>query len=450
MLVCGRCFASCDQTPAMRSTAWALKASTALFLALSIVGLGCRDCPLLLTHDPTGAVAIAVMSLALIAALPMCWCLGRQLRSARCPACRRGWLSAQPPVHRRDQHGACVRQAGAQAGLEGPRQRRARGRVVAVSSMAIAALLWWTSTAVSLADAVSAPPRPQAGRVRPAWAAAAGDDRYGRWADLVLTGETVHMRWCPPGSFAMGCSSEEMEWAYSWTIRQGDEAPERTWFSDAPMHLVTLTRGFWLADTSCTQRLWQAVMGGNPATFTGAATLPMESVSWNDIQRFLVLAGTMAKVVLELPSESQWEYACRAGTTTRFSFGDDEGQLPRFANTADLDFTTAYSANRRFPALEGNDGYAETAPVGRFAPNPWGLYDMHGNVQQWCADWYAAYPPGSPIDPSGPGSGLFRVIRGGGWCIPASSCRSAERSWLAPGARRSYVGFRLCAPDAPP
>lgn len=158
----------------------------------------------------------------------------------------------------------------------------------------------------------------------------------------------------------------------------------------------------------------------------------------------------MAKVALVLPSEAQWEYACRAGTATSYSFGDDVGLLPRFANTADLDFKDAHSGNRHLPYLDRHDGYAETAPVAHFAPNPWELYDMHGNVQQWCADWYAVYPPGSAIDPRGPDNGIFRVIRGGAWCLPACSCRSAERSWSAPGNRSSYVGFRFCIPDAPP
>jgi len=450
MLVCARCFAHCEQTLAMRAIARALKASTLTFLALSIGGLACRQGPILLAGDPGGWVACVALILALAAALPMCWCLWLQLRSARCPQCRDGWLSDQPQVHRLDLRSASSRHGGAPGAPARPRQRRAGQSAVAAWCMAIAVALWWTNSAVSLADALAPHQQPQRQRVRPAWAVADGDDQYGRWADLAIAGQQLRLRWCPPGSFSMGCSSAEMAWAYAWTVREGDQAPQREWFTDAQAHRVTLTRGFWLADCACTQQLWQAVMGGNPATSTGSATQPVENVSWDDIQGFLARAGRTLAVTLELPSEAQWEYACRAGTTTRFSFGDDVGELSRFANTADLDFASTHSANLRYPTVEQHDGYAETAPVGRFAPNPWGLYDMHGNVQQWCADCYADYPPGSACDPRGPGGGLVRVIRGGAWCIPASACRSAERSWSAPGARRSYVGFRLCVQDSAP
>jgi sulfatase modifying factor 1 len=433
MLVCGRCCARSQQTPAMRARARAVTASTAVFLALSIAGLACRDWPFLRAYDAQGTAASLVMLLALAAMLPMCWFLWRQLRSARCPACGRGWMSEHAQVH-------------GHARAAAPGQPGARPRGTARWCLAIACALWGLSSAWSLGAAL---PAPRAGApARPPWAVACGDDQYGCWADLALAGQQLRMRWCPPGSFAMGCSRAEMEWAYAWAVRLGDAAPAREWFADSRAHRVTLSRGFWLAESCCTQQLWQAVMGGNPATFTGAATLPVEGVSWDDVQRFLVQAGRAAAVALELPSEAQWEYACRAGTSTRFSFGDDLDALPRFANTADLDFGDAHPGARRFPLLERHDGYAETAPVARFAPNPWGLYDMHGNVQQWCADWYADYPPGSATDPRGPPGGLFRVIRGGAWCIPAASCRSAERSGNAPDARRSYVGFRLCAADA--
>lgn len=455
ILVCGRCYAHCTRTAAMRASARSLKVATAVFLALSLGGLACQECPLLLAQGPAAWPASALMLVALAAALPMCWCLWRQLHSVRCPACREGWLGDRSPLHHPRAHGPRAHGAhdahgGARVDPAAAARRPLRQGAVAGWCMAIAAAMWWANCALSLAGAVAAPPRPQPARERPPWAAADGDDQYGRWADLAIAGQPLRLRWCPPGSFSMGCSGAEMEWAHAWMVRAGDEAPQREWLSDSPAHRVTLTRGFWLADSACTQQLWQAVMGGNPAAFTASATQPVERVSWDDIQRFLAQAQRTAPLALALPSEAQWEYACRAGTTTRFSFGDEVGLLPRFADTADLDFTATHAANPRFPALEQHDGYAETAPVRRFAPNPWGLYDMHGNVQQWCSDWYADYPPASASDPGGPASGRFRVIRGGAWCLPASSCRSAERSWDAPGARRSYVGFRLCVADDPP
>ncbi len=451
MLVCTRCFALCHPSMATRTRARALRRSTAVFLAMSLAGLAARDCPLLLARDPGGWAADTMMALSLSAAVPMCWLLWRQLRAARCPACRGGWLCEQPGVRGAPGADAIEPPRDPQDGFSGPRSPPpgTRRSALAAWCMAIACGVWLICSAWSLAAAVPAPGRAVLEPLRPPWAAACGDDLHGRWADLALAGLTLRLRWCPPGSFTMGCTGEEMAWAYAWTVGQGDTAPERAWFADAPAHRVILTRGFWLADRCCTQELWQAVVGGHPATFRGQAGLPVESVSWDDVQVFLILAGREARVAPALPSEAQWEYACRAGTMTRYSFGDEVGLLPCFANTADLDFQQAYPGNCRYPVLALRDGYAETAPVARFAPNPWGLYDMHGNVQQWCADRYADYPAGPQPDPGGPRTGSLRVIRGGGWCIPAASCRSAERSGNAPSARRSYVGFRLCVPDQP-
>lgn len=200
-------------------------------------------------------------------------------------------------------------------------------------------------------------------------------------------------------------------------------------FSDEPpAHTVTITKPFYLGEYEVTQQQWQAVMGGNPSRFRGPQS-PVENVSWKDCQTYLKrltekFAATGEK--FSLPTEAQWEYACRAGSTTKYGFGDDEAALPAYA---------------WFKANAGNT----THTVGQKKPNAWGLYDMHGNVWQWCADWYdAEYYKRSPaVDPTGPAAGVYRVVRGGGWDAAAAQCRSANRLLYAPAARHAGIGFRV-------
>jgi formylglycine-generating enzyme required for sulfatase activity len=194
---------------------------------------------------------------------------------------------------------------------------------------------------------------------------------------------------------------------------------------EKPVHEVRLSKSFYLGKYEVTQGQWQAIMGTNPSNFKGDANLPVENVSWNEMQEFIrKLNAKEGDTKYRLPTEAEWEYAARAGTTTAYSFGNDERQLGEYA---------WYSPN------SGN----KTHPVGQKKPNAWGLYDMHGNVWEWVQDWYGPYTAGSAVDPAGPASGSFRVHRGGGWTLVAWFCRPAYRNNGAPGGRGSHLGFRL-------
>ncbi|MCB1768240.1 MAG: formylglycine-generating enzyme family protein, partial [Candidatus Competibacteraceae bacterium] len=199
------------------------------------------------------------------------------------------------------------------------------------------------------------------------------------------------MRWIEPGVFQMGSPENEPE-------RLSDEGPQ---------HPVTIGQGFWLFDTACTQALWEAVMGKSPSRFKGDDR-PVENVRWNDCQDFIKrLNERLSGLDPTLPSEAQWEYACRAGTTTPFSFGDNI--TPEQVN---------YNSN--YPYAGGKKGRyrQETVPVASLPPNPWGLYEMHGNVWEWCQDhWHDNYrgTPGNGSAWEDRDVGADRVLRGGSW-----------------------------------
>lgn len=212
----------------------------------------------------------------------------------------------------------------------------------------------------------------------------------------------------------------------------GSPANEHARENDELQHEVTLTRGFWLAETACTQALWQAVMGQNPSSFKGERR-PVEQVSWNEVQDFIErINGAVPELEARLPTEAEWEYACRAGTTTPFSFGEDI--TPDQVN---------YDGN--YPYREGKEGQyrRETVEVASLPANPWGLYEMHGNVWEWCQDGYGDYPEGSVADPAGPPTGERRVLRGGSWINGGRGARSAYRNHYEPGIRIHFFGFRL-------
>lgn len=198
-------------------------------------------------------------------------------------------------------------------------------------------------------------------------------------------------------------------------------------------HEVTLSRGFWLADTACTQAFWQAVTGSITRRFGDDPRNPVEQVSWDDVQTFIAeLVRQLPGLPVRLPTEAEWEYACRGGTKTPFSFG--ENITPDLVN---------YNGN--YPYAGGEKGlYREKAvPVASLPANPWGLYEMHGNVWEWCADWYGDYPTEAQVDPEGPQTGDYRVLRGGSWRYSGGGVRSAYRSMIEPDKRIVYFGFRL-------
>ena len=220
----------------------------------------------------------------------------------------------------------------------------------------------------------------------------------------------------PAGTFTMGSSLEEKG-------RDRDEI----------LHPVTITKAFYIQTTEVTQGQWQAVMGNNPSHFDQCGEdCPVERVSWFDVQKFIGRLNKQEKSkTYRLPTESEWEYAVRAGTTTPFA----NGTITRTGCDYDpvLDRIGWYC---------GNSAY-KTHRVALKQPNAWGLYDMHGNVWEWCQDWYDDYPTGSVVDPSGPSIGLIRTNRGGSMSDFARFCRSANRIRYMPFDHTDDLGFRL-------
>ncbi|MBI5821951.1 MAG: SUMF1/EgtB/PvdO family nonheme iron enzyme [Verrucomicrobia bacterium] len=193
---------------------------------------------------------------------------------------------------------------------------------------------------------------------------------------------------------------------------------------EKPAHQVTLTKPFFMNKYAVTQEQWQAVMGTNPS-HNKSAKNPVENVSWDNCQRFLsVLNMKLRGLKASLPTEAQWEYACRAGGTDKYCCGDDESGLAEYA---------WYSANAR----------GSTHAVGLKKPNAWGLYDMNGNVREWVSDWHGPYPNSAQEDPQGPASGTCRVLRGGGFGSDHAQLTTSCRDELAPDFRNDDVGFRL-------
>jgi formylglycine-generating enzyme required for sulfatase activity len=217
-------------------------------------------------------------------------------------------------------------------------------------------------------------------------------------------GVTMELVLIAPGSFIMG-------------FKDGNA-------DEKPPHQVTISKPFFLGKYQVTQSQWLTLMGRDPSHFQGDPDRPVEQVSWEDCQMSCRKLSEKVRRRICLPTEAEWEYACRAGTTTKYGFGDDNGRLGRYAWFND------------------NSG-GKTHPVGRKEPNAWGLYDMHGNVCEWCADWYDRYPGSTAqLDDFGR---KYRVLRGGGWLYDPLNCRSANRDLTSPDDRYKYVGFRLAA-----
>jgi formylglycine-generating enzyme required for sulfatase activity len=272
----------------------------------------------------------------------------------------------------------------------------------------------------------------------PYWASEWGEDRYGVFVAFSLGEVTQRLRWIPAGRFRMGSPEDE---------------PGR-YEHEGPQHEVSITRGFWLFDTPCTQALWEAVMGDNPSRFT-SPNRPVEAVSWYDVQSFLTrIEERLPGLGLSLPTEAQWEYACRAGTDTPVYTGSID--ILGANNAPGLDPIAWYGGNsgEGYELDEGFDssGWEEmqypnvksgTRVVARKAPNAWGLYDMLGNVWEWCADGLRTYDQRSRQDPVWPSAARSpRVRRGGSWRSDAPVCRSAVRDAHDPAYLYSNLGFR--------
>jgi formylglycine-generating enzyme required for sulfatase activity/uncharacterized protein YodC (DUF2158 family) len=219
-------------------------------------------------------------------------------------------------------------------------------------------------------------------------------------------GVSLEMVLVPAGTFVMGSPESEED-------RDDDER----------QHEVTLTKPFNMGKYEVTQEQWEAVMGDNPSSTKGAK-LPVTDVSWEDCQEFIKKLNAKTDGGYRLPTEAEWEYSCRAGTTTAFSFGDE---------------ITPQDANYD----QSNIG--KPVAVGSYRPNAFGLYDMHGNVWEWCEYWYEDYPAGAVTDPKGPATGALRVLRGGSFFIFGSNARSSYRvnDYCSPANRDYSIGFRL-------
>jgi formylglycine-generating enzyme required for sulfatase activity len=262
-----------------------------------------------------------------------------------------------------------------------------------------------------------------------------------RFYRAVVFSAPTNMVFIPPGTFRMGSPTNEVD-HFPW---------------DVPQTEVTISQGFWMGKYEVTQGEYLAVIGSNPSFFNGVQqdwptpgtntdfgtnlNRPVEQVTWYDATNYCATltqreraAGRIAtNSVYRLPTEAEWEYACRGWTSTRFSYGDD----PSYTNLTN------------YAWYEGSSG-GTTHPVGQKLANPWGLYDMHGNVWEWCQDWFDSYPGGIALDPQGPVDGSYREFRGGGWRGYVRNCRSAGRDYGVPDIRYYFIGFRVVlAPGQP-
>ena len=281
----------------------------------------------------------------------------------------------------------------------------------------------------------------------------------------------------PAGEFKMGSGESAEDTAAFFNKTYGEDLLKADFFKDEhPQHRVRITKPFYLGTYHVTRGQFRQFVkdtgyktdaekgekpgacGWNPdkkefgfnekyswrnAGFEQTDEHPVVNVSWNDAVAFCKWLSKKEGKTYRLPTEAEWEYACRAGTTTRYYSGDDPETLAKVGNVADA------TAKAKFPdwkyTIKASDGYVFTAPVGKFKPNAFGLYDMHGNAWQWCADWYGEeYYAKSPADdPTGPDTGDVRVLRGGSWDCGPDYSRSANRDWIAPDCRYDFTGFRV-------
>jgi len=238
------------------------------------------------------------------------------------------------------------------------------------------------------------------------------------YADSEIKENSIGMKfvYIKPGMFIMGSFSSEAD----------------HYDREGPPHKVTISNGFYMQQTEVTQGMWKDVMDKNPSKFSSCgAKYPVENVSWNMVQEFIKKLNRMtAPNQYRLPTEAEWEYACRSGTTTRFSFGNNDDSLDKYA---------WYRLN----TWVKDEKRGRTHPVAQKNPNAWGLFDMHGNVWEWCQDWYGDYSLGAITNPEGLSSRSCRVLRGGSFFSFPKHCRSAYRGYENPDERHGASGFRL-------
>ncbi len=238
------------------------------------------------------------------------------------------------------------------------------------------------------------------------------------------------MRRIPAGEFTMGSPDSE-------DGRGRDEL----------QHKVLLTKDFFIGIFEVTQEQWKAVVHSNPSQFKNAGKpAPVENVSWTDCKDFIgKLNSRKDKYMFCLPTEAEWEYACRAGSTTRLNTGDSDSDMPAtgwYCENSGVSYQGGIDLSPHSWVKDKSNKSAGTHAVGQKVPNAWGLYDMHGNVLEWCSDWYGEYSSETETNPAGAGSGSDRVFRGGGWLDDTVGCRSANRNRGAPGGPGRHLGFR--------
>ncbi|NBY03046.1 MAG: formylglycine-generating enzyme family protein [Planctomycetes bacterium] len=214
----------------------------------------------------------------------------------------------------------------------------------------------------------------------------------------------------------------EMVLIHAGKFTMGSPASEPGRSTNEIQHEVIITKPFLLGKYEITQSQWEAIMGNNPSSGEKGPMLPVTDVSWNDCQKFLAKLNEKTKGAFRLPSEAQWEYACRAGTTTSFSFGNE---------------LKATDANHAASNIN------KPVKVGSYKPNAFGLYDMHGNVNEWCNDWFKAYPSSMATDPTGPANGEYRIVRGGTCVLNSFNSRCANRNLDLASVGSSVRGFRI-------
>lgn len=225
--------------------------------------------------------------------------------------------------------------------------------------------------------------------------------------EIEVNGVKFKMIYVAGGTFTMGATAEQIGYMNNET----------------PAHQVTLS-DYFIGETEVTQELWYAVMGNNPSYFTRSSRNPVEQVSWHDCQSFIQKLNQLTGLRFRLPTEAEWEFAARGGNSSKGY---------KYSGSNRIDDIAWYS---------GNSGNA-THEVATCYPNELGIYDMSGNVWEWCSDWYGSYSSMAQTDPSGAGSGSYRVDRGGGWNSSAQSCRVAIRNFSTPYGRYGNLGFRL-------